>query len=307
MEKIYRDELIKIYKENAVFPSHDEIDLDNYDKLNEILPLLHNSCLHREKCWKNIGKQDKNSGKEKLDYNRISYPYIGEEYKNQVLCIGINLYDWGGWNALKNLFCKENGVIKSLEKNKKRMNFGVENYRGTLFFHRLAVYASIILEKELNTDGKTVISQNGKNIYDDFEVLVRTVKKIVFVEAVKCSPKGNRSCPTWEMLTSCPQYFLLKEILVLKPEVILILSKEVLEALKEASNVIHSFSIKDVSYSQRCGFYELGIEGQNFKGFWVIHPTAPKRKSFSGGVSTEIACELFKLKKTIQSSQAFFL
>jgi hypothetical protein len=300
MEKIYRDELIKIYKENAVFPSHDEIDLDNYDKLNDILPLLHNSCLHHEKCWKkNIGEQDKNSGKEKLDYNRISYPYIGEEYKNQLLCIGINLYDWGGWNALENLFCEENGVIKSLEKNKKRMNFGVENYRGTLFFHRLAVYASIILEKHLNTYGKTVISQNGKNIYDDFEVLVGTVKKIAFVEAVKCSPKGNRSCPTREMLTFCPQYFLLKEILVLKPEVILILGKEVFEALKEASNVIYSFSIKDVSYSQRCGFYELGVEGQNFKRFWVIHPTAPR------GVSTEIACELFK--KTIQSSQAFFL
>jgi hypothetical protein len=292
MEKIYRDELIKIYKENGIFPPHAEIDI-NTDKLNDILPLLHKSCLHREKCWKNIRNQEKNSGKEELDYNRISYPYIGEEYKNQLLCIGINLYEHGKWDALEKLFREEEGVIKSLEKNKKDMNFGVKNYGGTRFFHRLAVYASVILEKNLNTDGKAVISQNGKNIHDDFEVLVSTVKKIAFVEAVKCSPKGNYSTPTEEMLTSCPQHFLLKEILVLKPEVILILSKKVFETLKKASNVIHSFSIKDVSYFQRCGFYELSIEGQNFKGFWIVHPNY-RRVSFH-----IITYELYNLKEKI--------
>ena len=70
--------LIEIYKKSGVYKEKD-------DELT-----LHESCLHREKCWKNRKKQG-------CKDNKISHPYIGEEYKNQLLGIGKNLYEYGGW------------------------------------------------------------------------------------------------------------------------------------------------------------------------------------------------------------------
>ena len=180
------------------------------------------------------------------------------------------------------------------------MRFGAENYRGTLFFHRLAVYASIILEKDLeDRHGKSVISRNGKDIHEDFDILVNSVKKIAFLNAVKCSPTGNYSQLTQNMLKICPQHFLLNEILVLKPKFILIMSKEVFDALRviksfsDASNLIHSFLIEEKHRLNYCGYCEMTINDQIIKGFWVFHPSRGK------GASRKVASELFTLKQNI--------
>ena len=277
MEDIYINQLKEIYKEKGVYYKDEES------------PLLHESCVSRAICWK--------SNMTAVNENKIQKPYIGANYKNQLLGVGINLYEHGGWESITHLFRgkeveekKEKGAMDFLKNGKKRINFDAKDYGGTLIFHRLAVYATIILEKEIKCDGKYVLSSSGKNIYDDFELLINTTEKIAFVNAVKCSPKGNYSRPTQEMQNICPQLFLFKEILVLKPEFVLILGKTVFYALKSIR--INSFSIEEGLCYSRCGSYKMTIDNQTFKGFWVVHPQYRK-----GGSSLQIAPELFKLRE----------
>jgi hypothetical protein len=99
---------------------------------------------------------------------------------------------YGGWKALDELFDEEHGVKWALRANKRRMNFKNSAYKGTLIFHRLAVYAHAILHPD--KDPWTVPTPQ----------LADTCDYTAFVEAIKCSPNDGAMCaPIGEMQTKC--------------------------------------------------------------------------------------------------------
>ncbi len=267
---------LKMYQEDGVFLT----------KPDEIT--LHQSCPDRLSCWIN----ENNIKESGCDWNKIQKPYIGSEYKNILLAIGLNLNEYGGWSSLNNLFNGENenlGIIKYLSKGWKKINFGNQNYGGTFIYHRLAVYASIIIEDKICSDGNLVLSPNMINIYEDNIYLSNIMKKIAFVEAVKCSPWWEKSTPTDQMKFNCPKRFLVNEIQILKPQFIILFDKDIFFALKSTSKIENEYTMQ---YSNYC---KMTINNQAYKIFYIIHPSA------FGGNSRDVALDLFTLKQKIEN------
>ena len=216
--------------------------------------LLHENCIYKDNCWNN--KSIEKRGK---IWNRISFPYIGEGYDGDLMCIGLNLHNCGGKTALNELINgndKHIGVKNYLKKGIKKINFNNKEYPGTLLFHRVAVYSNIILNN--------CICPN-----DNFK-LVDIYKKIVFLEAIKCSPKENISQPEPNMYNYCPNKILLNEINILKPKKILIFGR-VSDIFK------NKYGINDTSiYSKNRNIelFKISIENKIIDIIKIIHPTA---------------------------------
>ena len=248
------DKLTELYKKNNFLIDGKEV-------------LLHNHCIYCDKCW---------SGKSKLlrgkQWNRISYPYIGNDYNGDLMCIGLNFNEFGGKNAQYDLINGNNdhiGVKRYLEKGKIIINFENSNYKGTYFWHRLAVYSNIILNGN--------ISLNGSKLSEIYN-------RLVFLEAIKCSPEGNKSRPEPEMFNLCPKNILFKEIDILNPKVILFLGKAVSEIFKTKFKCINNETTKYIDY------YEIIHENNHIKVFKIIHPSA------TGGNSKKIFNMLLELR-----------
>jgi hypothetical protein len=64
-----------------------------YEKNTFYEGLLHESCSNAMECWKKI-----ECHKEKSDWNYFSVPYIGEDYKGELMCLGLNVLYGGGRN-----------------------------------------------------------------------------------------------------------------------------------------------------------------------------------------------------------------
>ena len=249
---------------------------DNQSSINDVL--LHESCTFANECWVNMDEK-------KRGYNKIQFPYVGAKYltsKTKLLVMGLNLYEHGGWNSLRKDLLN---VQFALYKKWKRIRLGnlVENYPGTIFWHRVAVYSSVIL-KQL---GYHKIKDDLSN---DFDGLANVIDKISFIEAVKCSPHdpNSRSAPTSTMKTNCQKAFLAKEIKVLSPDYLLILGKETL-----VDNDTIQKEITLTSSEGNIYFGYVSINQEKFRFFQVIHPTA------LGGSDREIIPEFENLVKKV--------
>ncbi len=265
--------LLQLYKENGVFG-------ERSDMIN-----LHEACQDKDECWKNI--LDKG-----CNYNKIQKPYIGENYDNQVLFVGLNLNRHGGWDSINKLFDgDQSSIINSLSIGQKRMRFGntKKEYAGTLIYHRIAVYASILIGSELNLVGQTIITPNQINIYNDNKILSETMKKIAFTEAVKCSPNTGKSVPTKKMKINCPTRYLLKEISIIKPKKIVLHDKQIFEQVKK-KYILKDFAVKT---KQSLSWCKIELDGIIYELFYIIHPAAPS------GCAVKYGLELFQLQKEI--------
>ncbi len=241
---------------------------------------LHDHCKSRYVCWGRAGALKRApvnyvSGE---NWNSIALPYIGKEYNNELMVIGLNQNHHGGYSSLYRLIDGEdgkNGVKQFLANGKRRINFGNDHkkYRGTVLFHRVAVYSNILLNNSFIEK-----PQELPSIYE----------KIVYLNAVKCSPKENNSSPEKNMYSECLNLFLLKEIEILSPKYILILGSEL-------SNLIKcTFGFEKMkSFDKTMEYYEIIINGNCIKVFKIIHPTAPR------GNDRALYNKLLKLKKEI--------
>ena len=109
--------------------------------------VLHENCICKDNCWSN--QSIRNRGR---DGNKISFPYIGDEYNGELMCIGINLNEYGGKNAQNELIngnTDQIGVRNFLKTGKKKINFNSKSYKGTILYHRIAVYSNIRLVRQL--------------------------------------------------------------------------------------------------------------------------------------------------------------
>jgi hypothetical protein len=249
--KMYGGYIMDNKELEAIKKNIEEFYKQNHLLINGEDVLLHENCKFKDDCWKKQAIQEHAS-----DWNRIAFPYIGDEYDG-FICIGINLNECGGKNALSELINgndKHLGVKKYLEKRCKRIKFNHSPYPGTILWHRIGVYANIILNNEITPD-------HGKNLSDIYN-------KIAFLEAIKCSPKNNRSEPEGKMPENCPGHIMKKEIELLKPKIMLLLGSTASPSIRDAFGCNNLKNKGDVAY------YEIKVDGNVVKVFRIIHPTA---------------------------------
>jgi uracil-DNA glycosylase len=138
----------------------------------------------------------------------------------------------------------------------------------------LAVYSNILL--------------NG-NVSLDCCVLSEILEKIIFLNGIKCSPKGkekgDNSKPEAEMYNYCPKNILFKEIEILKPKIILFLGKDISNIMKTMYNCKNNDSTRNIRY------YEIINKENIIKVFDIIHPTYRR-----GGNSVKLYNELLELR-----------
>jgi Uracil DNA glycosylase superfamily len=163
---------------------------------------LFDVCEHRTTCWtSNERKPSERAG--------ISIPWIGKHYLEARICvIAINLSGWGGLNGQWEV-CKWH--IASQVNGGLGMN-------GEWFAYRAMAYVSVIYD--------TLTHRSSPDWEEpDRRRLAKLWDECALLEAVKCSPRGDRSNPSLAMFQACPQFLLLQEIDILKPDVVLLLGR----------------------------------------------------------------------------------
>jgi hypothetical protein len=205
--------------------------------------------------------------------NRIHRPYIGATYDaHRIVIVGQNLYDHGDWDALISLYAH---VLPSLADGRKRMRFGDPKYRGTLVYHRAAIYARIISEGRLPDD-----------LWSNPSALADAATRHAFINAVKCSPHGDRSAPLNDMPQRCVPRFLIPELLALAPRTVVCLYKVAYSLLTGDPHHVRNGS------EQSCGpllRQDLCLRGMPLTCLYIPHPAAP------GGSRTACAQHLAHL------------
>jgi hypothetical protein len=268
---MFEDLFVKLYLANNVID----------EQCNE--KALYRYCPDWKQCWHDEQSIEQKKGGENEDktWNKIQCPYVGEHYnQGRILFVGLNLLTYGGWHSIIDLFNGKYGVKDSLRSNKKRMTFNNAKYKGTLIFHRLAVYAYSIL-----------YPFSDSNPYELTNELADACEYIAFVEAVKCSPDDGNACtPIWEMPNRCPERYLMKEIEILQPAKIVFFDKKTFQLFLSLSGAkIISQEDKFISY------YRILFEGRSIEAIYIVHPAYRK-----GGASRDIGP---RLKKNFQSIQ----
>jgi hypothetical protein len=268
------DALIEIYTANDVYRQKP----DN--------AMLHETCPDRLACWGDI-ERIKAHG---CDWNTIQKPYIGKEYQRELLAIGLNLNEYGGWQSLDELFRGKEanlGVLKYSRDGRKKIFFASEGYAGTIVYHRLAVYSSLLLDSFSVNPGATADSTHQVDIFDDSEKLSEIMHRIAFIEAVKCSPWWYKSVPTDQMKSNCPKRFLYREIEILAPRIIIIFDKEIFSYMKASSTIVMKIEKPRMTYCK------MRMNGLEYETYYMIHPAT------YGGNSQEIGTELYELRQQI--------
>jgi hypothetical protein len=192
--------------------------------------LIHEKCIRRKECWTEASIKER--GNEK--YNKMSLPYIGDKFKGDLLCIGLNLNNYGGKDAYYNLIDDEaNGVKKLLTDGPRpiRINFNQEDYAGTFLFHRMSVYANIILDRYKYENDK-ILSLDDRILYDSRDYLAKIYSELIFLNAIKCSPKYENSTPFEPMYVNCFNNILCEEIKIIKPKNILVFVQGISDFIK---------------------------------------------------------------------------
>lgn len=274
-------EFMDLYQKSGVF-------LKEPDEVN-----LHHGCPNRFVCWEGSENIDKFGA----SWNRIQKPYIGLEYSGELLVVGLNLNTYGGWGCLDGLFWGENdskGVIEYIRQGKKRIDFNSAHYFGTILFHRIAVYSSILIDHLSFKDQSTLSSGEIRTLHNDKDNLSNVLKKIAYTNAIKCSPNWHLSTPTGGMKEICPSFFLVSEIKILKPRSILLLNKITFDLLTQR------YALESTGINEGMANYSrLSVDGHQCDLFRILHPTARKGRSFRAGNSLANTQDLYSLKQKI--------
>jgi hypothetical protein len=243
--KMY-SEILELYDKKGVI-------FDNQSKVEGCY--LYETCPRKDICWHDMEYQ-------KAEWNIIQLPYIGSEYKKEeypIAILGLNLNEFGGICSLRDLVLD---AQYSLSKGWVKIRFGndYKEYPGTFLFHRIAVYSNII---------KKYYSIEGNYDFLSSRCLAKIFDKISFLEAIKCSPSNDKnSSPTFEMYQNCPKEFLLEELAILKPRILLILGKETIIPEK-------LFNVVSIKYSKNENICLYTLKDNQIEYIYkVVHPTS---------------------------------
>ena len=177
---------------------------------------LHLHCEHRDACWKGVEKQHFPPLTDESSH--VSCPWVGPRYHAlRLLCIGINLNQDSGLSLIARLV---KAVKEEICSGRKRVNFGAENYGGSMLWYRMGCYAALFAQyqglMDLSADGGKVPAR---------EDVVQAFDFLAYTNHIKCSPHHKDGRPTQEMWRHCGRHVLRDEIAVLKPKHILVLGK----------------------------------------------------------------------------------
>ena len=286
-----------------------------YNKNSFFEDPLHESCENAKKCWERL----KGNIREESKWNYFSLPYIGKSYKGELVCVGLNVHEGGGRNLQelqirgikafktdkiphkndKYGYKYNPGVIESFETRCKRtVDFrqGMEEavkkgdldklYRGTILWHRIAVNSKILL------DGYS------SNVADNFKELAKIFERMIYMDVIKCSPanvkseKTERSKPTGKMKKLCPKYIFFKELEIIKPDNILIMSKPVAKLMGKVYKPVGDS--KDFPGNGEFDYCQMVIGGKKINVYNIIHPGA---RGSSIGSRPELFQEFAKFLK----------
>lgn len=201
----------------------------------------------------------------------VSLPYIGCDYfrnSKKMLIIALNGCGSSYISQTKMIHDTMFGFLENI----KKIRFGnsPSDFSGTITYHRMAVYASIILSKIQNK------IELDDNIENNFPMLFDSMEQVSFIESVKCSGKDV----SYTMKSNCQKAFLDEEITIFDPDILLVIGKETL--------IMDSFEISTTirSNNDNIIYFKCNRNNKPIEIFKVIHPTA------YGGNSSDIFYEL---------------
>jgi len=183
---------------------------DLYSRLGVLKNTLHSDCRFSNLCWNGVDEKRKSYG----EIAQLYRPYIGARYtESRILALGINMNEYGGYNAEIELADMASNDIK----NGKKKTFAKDGYKGSLVWHRILSYATFIL-REIS-----LFEIPELRPYPEKEELSKAIDFIAVTNSIKCCPWEERSKPTNEMWKHCPNFILKEEMGVLKPKHIIVL------------------------------------------------------------------------------------
>lgn len=159
--------------------------------------VIADACKCAAFCW--AGESDARRPACGSERSHAYLPWIGPHYTaTRLVVVGENLYEHGGWEAMRSLVSQAKAY---LVEGRRRMNFGVKTYKGTLFYSRAAEYAHLWLA----TAGRPTS-------------LAEVFDHVAVTNHVKCSPESDprgRSRPNEVMWSRCGRHVLVEELRIL--------------------------------------------------------------------------------------------
>ena len=216
---------------------------------------LDSMCPNCGPCWSRASL-DEHPSHERAG---ISAPFIGRDYVERRICIvAINLRGGGGLQD----------VWYTCGKHIEAQRAGRRGVEGRAFAYGAMAYAWLVdaaLRGDLPPDWKIPRREALADVWDG----------CAFVEAIKCAPDRKRGEPFPEMVVTCPPFLLLHELAVLRPRVILLLSRgSARDAIRPLLNVEWDHYPPEIAHPGRLERDRCQVAGQTVELFCLDHPAS---------------------------------
>jgi hypothetical protein len=214
-----REELLAAFARDRVDPgalrSETQIELAlQFSRLYERHGLIRDAiaaplwgcCPNGGDCWRNAPDARPTGGPED---GGISLPWIGSSYRpGGVVVIGINFNDANGLTRAYQIAPEDS---RELTAGQRRVTYGYprQEYAGSDFPYRSTRSAALLSDY---LDGVPVTDREAP------QDVAQWVHRIVRLQAIKCSPRNDKSSkPTNEMWVNCPPMLLEAELHAAQP------------------------------------------------------------------------------------------
>lgn len=192
---------------------------------DRLIPSLVRCCEMAMECWRDVSEERRPrgvSGRDPASENGcMILPWVGPEYMRGGVCVlGMNIH-YGGGDA-------ELGIEYRIALDPKwgqlpNLRKGRQPHRSKWAKCTMQDVAAVLRAAR----GLPPETTDPSELAD---ALLRSSR----VQVVKCSPIGERSTPLPNMVRNCPSQFMLRELDVLQPSVLLAYGQPVKEALRGA-------------------------------------------------------------------------
>jgi len=190
-------------------------------------PALVDTCPSRDVCWdrcRDRASRDADVHGLPGDDGSIFFPWIGMHYRRGGVCVaGWNLNHRGkDWFPLT----AEHVIARA---SRAELAVGKRKVWGSLFAYRSMSAAAAAHDA---VRGATpVVNRRPQELAAYFDDIAR-------VQVVKCAPLGDRSNPSDAMNVECPPRFLLAELQILRPRVLIVFGGAAREGVLSALRTI---------------------------------------------------------------------